>query len=295
VTALKRTNAAPTAQICAPTAQQLRTSIVVLAWPPNQAGRYNVFTLLDALGSMSPLVEVVVVSNGVDQNLTARLRAHPRVDRLLEPRANLGVAGGWNLAALEASGEVLVFANEDALADDTAIGAMTAAFADPAVGVVGIRASFWERRRVRPVRDRQRAAAAKVVAVPYGFLFAVRRDIFRMVGGFDDRLSPAFFEEVDIGFRVAHAGYQCAIVQAGTVFHEAGVSSARRRRARISWVGGSSTLRAVHRRNHRLMLKKWSDQSWRAFPIVHPVMYYSNTGWLRIRALAGRVVRGLGR
>jgi hypothetical protein len=28
---------------------------------------------------------------------------------------------------------------------------------------------------------------------------------------------------------------------------------------------------------------------------VHPVMYYSNTGWLRIRALAGRVVRGLGR
>jgi GT2 family glycosyltransferase len=295
VRAVAKPNSAPVTETSPTTAQQLRTSIIVLAWPPNQTGRYNVFTLLDALGPISRLVEVVVVSNGPDPNLTARLRAHPQVDRLLEPRANLGVASGWNLAGREATGDVLIFANEDALVDDVAIDAITAAFTDPAVGVAGVRASYWERRRVRPVSARRSAQMDEVVAVPYGFLFAVRCDLFREVGGFDDRLSPAFFEEVDIAFRVAHAGYQCAIVDAGSVFHEAGVSSSRRRRARISWVGGSSTLRAVHERNHRLMLGEWSDQRWRALPIVHPAMYHSRASWLRARAVAGRVIRGLGR
>src|SRR5207237_7905602 len=89
-------------------------SLVILAWPPYQAKPMNVFTLLGSL-SASKLadLEVVVVCNGNDPVLESKLRSDPRIDVLVTPGVNLGVAAGWKAAADVASGNVLIIANED--------------------------------------------------------------------------------------------------------------------------------------------------------------------------------------
>lgn len=255
-------------------------SIIVLAWPPNQARRRNVLTLLESLGrTADPAgIEVVAVCNGDDERLAARLRRHPRVDRTLTPGANLGVAPGWNLALAEASGDVVIVANEDAILGDCSVERLCDALRDERVGLVAPVVNRWSRRNLFPIRG-ARVDASEFV-VPGGYLLAMRRAVYDRVGGFDERLAPLFFEEVDLALRLQGAGYRIDAAVDSGVLHEWGVSRSVRSRS-IEWSGGNETIGRIHRRNHRRMLARWSDQGWRASPALHPFVY--RAGMIRDR------------
>jgi GT2 family glycosyltransferase len=78
--------------------------------------------------------------------------------------------------------------------------------------------------------------------VPAGYLLAVRRSTWRRIGGVDAALSPAFYEEVDLAFRVSKVRLQVVSVGNLDAVHDCGVSAASRRR-KIDWAGGSATRR----------------------------------------------------
>ena len=164
--------------------------------------------LLDALG---PAAEVVVA---VDNAPAPAGAADARV-RWVEHRGARGFGPTCNAGARAARGIRLLFLNDDirvghglleALAPVLDSGA--AAAVGPDVWSVALGRSesgtrlFWHHG---VLESRQEALAGEgLVEVPYvcGAALAVRTADFRAVGGFDERLAPYYWEDVDLCLRL---------------------------------------------------------------------------------------------
>ncbi len=209
----------------------LLVSILVVAWGDEpELGA----CLTAALGSQGVRVEVVVVDNGDRSGQVDRFEDHPRV-RILRPGRNLGFAGGCNLAAAQATGEVLVLLNPDAIVAPGAVAALTATLQDPAVGIATASIRLADRPEIinsagNPVHylglawagaHGQDAAGYQVpreVAGASGACCAVRASWWRELGGFD----PAYFayhEDVEISLRSWQRGRPVVYVPTAVAYH----------------------------------------------------------------------------
>ena len=144
--------------------------------------------------------------------------------RLRKNRETIGYLRSNNLLAAEARAEFLLLLNNDTLMQPGALSAMLAVFrTHPDAGLVGARLLFPDGRLqeagavVRPdgstVRRgwRQRDAPGlhdTLEEVDYCSAAAVliRRHLFLDLGGFDERYLPAYYEDVDLAFKVRAAG-----------------------------------------------------------------------------------------
>jgi GT2 family glycosyltransferase len=189
--------------------------------------------------------EVVLVDNASsDGSSDVARERHPDV-RLVETGRNLGFAGGANRGAEAARGELLVFLNPDARVLPGALAALGAALADhPGAGIAGGglvgEGGRWEpgAARFAPVRHllldtsagrlaaRLRRAPHEVDWV-YGTFMAVKRDLFRRLGGFDTRYF-LYGEDMDLCFRAARLGERTIHVPGARAVHLANVSARQR-------------------------------------------------------------------
>ncbi|MCW2982926.1 MAG: glycosyltransferase family 2 protein [Conexibacter sp.] len=204
--------------------------------------------------------ELVVALNGI----AAGDAGAPAGTRTVDLGVNRGVAPGWNAAAQQASGEVLVFAN-----DDVALGARSlallhaAAVSDDGVGVVGPVGTRWdipagEHREWVDTASLAPGALAECEVVS-GFLFACRASVWRALGGFDEFYAPASWEEVDFCTAARAQGLRNYAVAGVDAPHEWGVSRRQMPWARVRYDGRSETWRSIHRRNRRHFLDKWRE------------------------------------
>jgi GT2 family glycosyltransferase len=204
--------------------------------------------------------QLVVALNGID----AATAGVPGEATVVDLGRNRGVAPAWNAAARAASGEVLVFCN-----DDVGLGAGSLARLAEVLesredaGVVGPVGSRWDVPGGKHLAwagsddaDRDGLAACEVVS---GFLFACRRATWEAVGGFDEFYAPASWEEVDFCTAVRAGGRRCYAVAGVECRHEWGVSRRQPPWARARWDGRSETWRSIHRRNKRHFLVKWAQ------------------------------------
>jgi GT2 family glycosyltransferase len=190
-------------------------------------------------------LEILVVDNASSDGSAAAARArHPRV-RLIETGANLGFAAGANRGAAAASGDVLVFLNPDARLLPGAVGLLVdALLLVPGAGIAG-GALIDERGRWQPawarfdplahllldttpgrIASRFRREPHRVDWV-YGTLMAVRRDLFRQLGGFDARYF-VYGEDLDLCYRAAQLGARTIHVPGARAVHGRNVSAAQR-------------------------------------------------------------------
>ena len=203
--------------------------------------------------------ELVVTLNG----LSAADAGIPDGVRTVAHAENLGVAPGWNSAARVAQGDVLVFANDDVELGPGALAALDDVVRrHPEAGIagpVGARWDFAAGQHLQTVdgHDLARGDLREVDAVS-GFLFAVRREVFERVGGFDEAYAPASWEEVDLACAVRAAGLRSYVVGGLDVGHEWGISARAPVWQRVRWGGRSELLWSIHRRNRRHFLEKWS-------------------------------------
>jgi len=201
-------------------------------------------------------LEVLLVDNGSDaaeRRLLAGLGG-----RLLEPGDNLGYAGGVNLGAAEAIGDVLLLANPDVellpgalgrLLDVLATGADVAGprfvwdrggrlllppaerrgRLDELAVRVAERGEAWARRARRRWRRHARRHWRATAPLPSphlsGALLAVRRDAWRRVGPFDAGYR-LYFEETDWLLRAARAGLRLVHEPRAEVLHHYNRSAA---------------------------------------------------------------------
>jgi N-acetylglucosaminyl-diphospho-decaprenol L-rhamnosyltransferase len=216
-------------------------SVIIVNWNAGQALDACLASL--AAGGSEP--EVIVVDNASSDGSAAAGRArHPRV-RLLETGANLGFAAGANRGAEAARGDVLVFLNPDARVMPGALAALVAALEGaPGAGIAGgglvHEGGGWQPGAARfgplahllldttPGRlgARLRRAPHRVDWV-YGTFMAVRRDLFRQLGGFDPRYF-LYGEDLDLCYRAARVGVRTIHVPAARAVHGANLSAAQR-------------------------------------------------------------------
>jgi len=221
---------------------------------PNAAGLAD--GLQAALGGRDG--ELVVALNGVS---AAEAGLDGTAAVTVAMGVNRGVAPAWNAAARAASGEVLVFCNDDVALAADALGALAGALAElGSAGVVGPMGSRWDIARGMHLEMLDGAGGAAPCEVVSGFLFACLRDTWEQVGGFDEFYAPASWEEVDFCTAVRAAGDLCYAVPGVGYEHEWGVSRRQPPWARAHWDGRSETWRSIHRRNRRHFLEKWSGQ-----------------------------------
>lgn len=207
-------------------------SVVIVAYDSGGA-LLRCLAMLDA--SDEGLHEVIVVDNGAGGEELEVAAALPHV-RLIEPGRNLGFAGGCNLGAAHATGDVLVFLNPDTIAVPGALRELARTLEDESIAiamarlrllyeptllnssgtVVHISGLGWAGGYAQSASSV--CVPADVVA-PSGAAMAIRADEFERLGGF----RPEFFmyhEDQELGWRVRMTGKRVVIEPKADVYHD---------------------------------------------------------------------------
>jgi GT2 family glycosyltransferase len=178
---------------------------------------------------------VIVVDNGGSDAEIVAAEGRERL-RLLEPRENLGFAGGCNFGAAEATSDVLVFLNPDTVVGPGALRQLARTLEDPAVGiamprlclldrpellnsggtVVHVSGLAWAGRFGEPA---ERIRSLEDVAAASGAALGIRRETFHALGGFTDELFM-YQEDVELSWRAHLVGLRVVVDPGADVFHE---------------------------------------------------------------------------
>ena len=178
---------------------------------------------------------MIVVDNGGSDAEVVATEARERV-RLLEPRENLGFAGGCNFGAAEATSDVLVFLNPDTVVGPGALRQLARTLEDPGVGIAMARLCFVDRPELlnsggtvvhlsglawagRFGEPAESIRSLEDVAAASGAALGIRRETFRALGGFTNELFM-YQEDVELSWRARLAGLRVVVDPRADVFHE---------------------------------------------------------------------------
>ena len=167
----------------------------------------------------SDIHELIVVDDGsADATSSVARAAGVTLVRLVAPR---GICAGRNAGAARASGEILAFIDADTVVRPGWAAALREAFATGASLVGG--ASHWPEPRTLAERYRSVSSQHDEQGLN-GFLpfiagsnFAIRRDVFEQLGGFDETLPGT--EDVDLSFRAQLAGHRVTFADEAALVH----------------------------------------------------------------------------
>jgi GT2 family glycosyltransferase len=192
-------------------------------------------TSLRELDYPSEQLEVVLVDNASSDGSVEHVRAQFPEVRLLVNDDNVGFSPAVNQAAEAATGAFLALLNNDAAADPAWLrAAIPVLEGEPDVACVaskilredgetvdyaGGQLSFYGHGFAKGVEQADAADdRIRDTLFASGGAMIVRRSTFLDVGGFDDSYF-AFFEDVDLGWRLWILGYSVKYVPASRVFH----------------------------------------------------------------------------
>jgi GT2 family glycosyltransferase/glycosyltransferase involved in cell wall biosynthesis len=161
----------------------------------------------------------------------------------LRNEENSGFIESCNRGAGKAQGKFLVLLNNDTQVIDGWLDSLLDAFElHPDAGLVGSRlvypdgslqecgglvfkdGSGWnygkgdnpERPEYMHIRDADYCSGASIM---------IKTELFRKLGGFDERYKPAYYEDTDLAFAVRAAGKRVLVQPASTVIHHEGITS----------------------------------------------------------------------
>ena len=204
----------------------------------NLNGRHHFEQLFASLRSVDyprDLFEVVVVDNAsVDGSIQWLDKEAPDV-RTVQCRQNHGFAGGVNIGVEASSGEVLVFVNTDMRVEPSWLtelvapivskeadctSSMTLSWNGQVVNFGGSAMNFhgigWQVGMDDPDIDRYRKPAETLFAC--GGSMAISREVYEDAGRFDEDFF-AYYEDVDLGFRLWVLGYRILYVPSSVAYH----------------------------------------------------------------------------
>jgi GT2 family glycosyltransferase/glycosyltransferase involved in cell wall biosynthesis len=211
--------------------------------------------------------EVIVVDDGSEPDSATRLRELDGV-RVVRNPTNVGFIKACHRGADEAAGEYLVFLNNDTLVHAGWLAALMEAFQyAPPVGLVGAKLLYPDGRLQEAGGiiwrdgtawnygrgdDPNRPKYCYVRDVDYcsGACIVVPRELFFEIGRFDERYCPAYYEDVDLAFKMRAAGQRVLYAPHSRVTHHEGWTSGTDERA------GVKSYQLVNQAKFRA---KWSE------------------------------------
>lgn len=207
---------------------------------------------------------------GDDQSNDKTLHIHEYVKNITLVRhdINLGFLKNCNETAKKIRGEYLVFLNNDTavqkgwldslveiLSGDSNAGMVGSKLVYPsgqlqeAGGIVWNDANAWNYGRM----DNPRKPAynyLKEVDYISGAAIMIRHDLWRTIGGFDERFIPAYYEDTDLAFEVRKHGFKVIYQPRSTVVHFEGISNG---------TDTSTGMKRYQNINKEKFLDKWRD------------------------------------
>lgn len=264
----------------------VRATVIIVTYDSREVIRSCLDALLATIGADD---EVVVVDNDSTDGTADVIAAYGPPVRLLRADSNLGFGGGANLGARAARGAKLVFLNPDTQPRPDWIEALLIVLAenDDRVLVSPKLLLTREPGRVDALGNNlhisgiatarrwgelaARHSSREEVGAISGACFAVSRDIFAQLGGFDERFF-LYCEDTELSLRARLAGYRCLATASAEVLHDhrPGVSAAK--------------LYYLERNRWWMLLKLYR---WRTILGLVPVLVLAEAGVWAMAILAG--------
>lgn len=242
-----------------------KVSIIILNW--NRLG-YLKQCIENAVKNTSySNYEIIVFDNGSREPETREYLSSLPHKGIMNP-TNLGFARGNNEAARYATGEYLLFLNNDTIphpgwleemvrlvVDSLKCGIVGGKllYPDGRIQHIGVYFDFKGRRKHYFKRYEDNIPEAREVReceAVTGACMLIRRDIFEKVGGFDERFIHGS-EDIDLCLKVRELGYKVFFCPTSILTHFEGVTG--------KGLGRGFKKRST-RRNDRLFAKKWRDK-----------------------------------
>jgi GT2 family glycosyltransferase/glycosyltransferase involved in cell wall biosynthesis len=214
-----------------------RVSVIVVNWN----GREHLeacFASLRAMEYPRDLLECICVDNGsVDDSVEFLRTRFPEV-RIVALPENRGFTGG-NKAGVDAStGDVLLFVNNDMRFEPSMVSRLVDAL-DERTACAGARVMSWDGTHIDFVRGTASfeargyqehfgepfvpGTALAESFFPNGGAFAVTRAAYDDAGGFDPALF-AYYDDVDLGWRLRMAGHAIRTAADAVAYHKHGAT-----------------------------------------------------------------------
>ncbi len=181
-------------------------------------------------------LEILLVDNASTDDSIQWAAAHYPVVRIIENGANLGFAGGNNAGVQAARGEWVVILNPDMRVEpDWLMELVRPLTQDPTIACVASKVLSWDGQTIdfadaainfmgwgcQPGYGSQRLAdydSPKPLLFANGGAMLVKRDVFLALGGFDSDYF-AYYEDVDLGWRLWLSGYRVVFAPKAIVCH----------------------------------------------------------------------------
>jgi GT2 family glycosyltransferase len=131
---------------------------------------------------------------------------------------NLGSAGGHNRLASENDSDFIVIRNPDTIVCPRMFEIMLATFDSPNVGMVEAKQIPIEHPKAYDVNTGDTSWASTACAM-------IPSELFRELGGFDDKSFFLYCDDVDFSWRVRLLGYRVVFQPAAVLFHDKRLST----------------------------------------------------------------------
>lgn len=242
--------------------------VVSIVIPAFDQWRYTNACLNALLASHDPAIatEIVVVDDA-STDRTGELLATCRGVRTVRLERNSGFAAACNAGAAAARGTYLHFLNNDALvtngweapmlqtfAQDERVAAVVSQLRDQggriseAGGVIWSDGQGWNYGRGGSPRD-WRYRSPRDVDYGSGASLMVSAEAFRRAGGFDLTFAPAYYEDVDLCFRLRAAGGRIVYQPCSVVSHAEGATYGS---------NANAEARAAQERSRQVFAQRWA-------------------------------------
>lgn len=217
--------------------------------------------------------EVIVIDNASEDGSVAVIQKKFKSVKTIKSKINTGGAGGRNLGIKKATGEFLLFMDDDAAADKNMIKELVAVMdSDRKIGIVQPKIYLKDKKNVIQgvghginlltgrvygigVGEKDVGQYDRNIEIPMaGCTWMVKKEVFDRIGEYDeDYFIP--YEDSDFSFRSTKAGYKTIYVWKARVWHRGPKKTYVDKK--LEWLGITSPERAYRvSRNKIIFMRK---------------------------------------
>lgn len=208
----------------------------------------------------------VIIADDCSTDATAQIGKYVTGVKVVRNKENLRFLRNCNHAAEKAKGKYILFLNNDTqvrenwleplvrlIESDEKIGMVGSKLVYPdgrlqeAGGILWKDGSAWNYGHGKNPEDPEFNYVKEADYIS-GAAIMIRSDLWKQLGGFDDRFAPAYYEDTDLAFMVREAGYLVKYQPQSVVVHFEGVSNG---------TDTSSGLKAYQVENQKKFFQKW--------------------------------------